>query len=107
MTQRILVERSNLAGGDWTQVGPLNGPQDLRGSGTAIRDGQEILVVFGWDNEGAPRVWQDKGISVKLGNQQRGHVGPAEDLQSLADLREGPFELDGPHARWRWSLITD
>jgi hypothetical protein len=104
--QVILVERSPRDGGEWTQVGPLNGPNDLRGSGTAILDGENVLVVFGWDTESVPRVWRDDGISVKLGRQQRGHVGPAEQLVALADLRDGPFELDGPNARWRWSLIS-
>lgn len=104
MKQVILIERSPRDGGDWIRVGPLNGPDDQRGSGTAILDGENVLVVFGWDSAGVPRVWKDDGLAVDLGAGQRGHVTPVEQHQVLADLRDGPFELDGPNARWRWSL---
>lgn len=101
---RILIECSPRDGGDWTQIGPLLTPIDPRGSGTAFVDAKAMTVVFGWD-KGVPGVWLDKGLSVELGMYQRGHLTPAEGLVRLADLRDGPFELDGPNARWRWSLI--
>lgn len=104
--KRILVERSPREGGDWVQVGPTITPADLRGSGTAIRDSQEVVVAFGWDDEGVPRVWQDNHEPEKLPGQ-RAHRLPVEQLVPLADLRDGPFELDGPINRWRWSLIDD
>lgn len=102
---RILVECSPRGGGAWTQIGPPIEPGLVRGSGTAFRDADIVTVVFGWDNETVPGVWLDDGQAVKLGNSQRGHLTPVEGLVRLADLRAGPFEMDGPNARWRWSLI--
>lgn len=103
--QRVLIEGTpRSADGDWTQIGPLLAPKDRRGSSTVFVDAKATTVVFGW-NDDTPGVWLDEDEPVKLGNSQRGHHTPIEKLPLLADLREGPFELDGPNARWRWSLI--
>jgi hypothetical protein len=102
---RILVECCPRSGGDWTQIGPPIAPGAIRGSGTAFQDTAIVMVVFGWDDETVPGVWLDDGQAVRIGNSQRGHVTPVEELVRLADLRAGPFEMDGPNARWRWSLI--
>lgn len=102
---KILVECSPRGGGDWTQIGAPIAPGGRHGSGTAFQDATIVLVVFGWNSETVPGVWLDDSKVAKLGNGQRVHVTPVEGLVQLADLRAGPFELDGPNARWRWRLI--
>lgn len=54
------------------------------GEVTALVGGEEVPVVFGWTG-GRPFL----------------RVGTATPV----DLVDGPVELDGPRARWRWRVV--
>lgn len=64
-------------------------------SAVAVVDGQEVVVVAGWWN-GRARLWIDR-----TGTDQ-----PISTLPVLAELADGPVELEGPRARWRWRVVT-
>lgn len=98
---RIRVEH-RPEDGEWHRIGPGIGEGDQLGSGTAHVDGASVVVIFGWFDQ-APEVRTNTGPSTRLGHGVRGHI--AGEQERLADLRQGPFELDGPNGRWRWSLV--
>ena len=53
------------------------------GSTTAVVDGEEVPVIFGWTGG---RAYLRVGDRVPV------------------DLTDGPVELEGPRARWRWRV---
>lgn len=79
-------------------------PGEPHGSCTVIIDGREITVVFGW-HDGQPLLWRSEGVELVTGDRS-GRLVDGHQLAVLANLAEGPIELDGPKARWRWRVVT-
>jgi len=97
----VVVEHRHPDGG-WRQLPPL--PRPRRGSGSVRWEGELMVALFGWNEDGVPGVWIDVRPSLDLGSE-RLHLG--HDFLRVADLTEGPYELDGPVARWRWRLTEE
>jgi hypothetical protein len=100
---KIRVEHRPPGDGAWHAVGPPISPADRTGSGQAFHDDSLVVVLFGW-SEDVPAVWLDSRRSASVAFGVRAHE-PGNHYTRLADLRDGPFELDSPNGRWRWSLI--
>jgi hypothetical protein len=67
-------------------------PGDAHSSCVARLGDEEVIIVYGWQ-EGTPMLWRTKGAKV-------------DELVKVADLAEGPVQLDGPRARWRWRVAS-
>jgi hypothetical protein len=79
-------------------------PGDPYGSCTAVVEGREITVVFGW-SAGEAVLWRSSGTELVTGDAS-GRLVDGNRLSVLAKLAEGPIELDGPKGRWRWRVVT-
>jgi hypothetical protein len=103
--RRLIQSQYRLYVGDqrWRAHQPVY-PSDPWASCTAVVDGREITVVFGWHHDRA-LLWRSDGIELVSGDRS-GRLVDANQLPVIADLAEGPVELDGPKARWRWRVVS-
>jgi hypothetical protein len=87
--------------GVW-EIHPFLHVTEPNGSGTALIRGKPTVIMFGWV-DGIPGVWELDGPTY---GTTKGRVVTGTVAQ-LADLREGPYEVPGPVARWRFTLVED
>lgn len=102
---RLIQVQYRLHRGDqrWRAAHPVY-IGDPHSSCTAVVDGREITIVFGWLGT-TPVLWRSDGTEVVSGDTAARLVEP-ERLTVLANLAAGPVELDGPKGRWRWRVVT-
>lgn len=105
MDRRLIQVQYRLHHGDqrWRATQPVY-PGDQLASCTVFIDGDETIVVFGWRGDRA-LLWRSTGFELAATRDIRTLVDVAH-LPVLADLTDGPVELDGPKGRWRWRVVT-
>lgn len=102
---RLIQVQYRLHRGDqrWRAALPVY-PGDPYGSCTAVVDDKEITVVFGW-SDGQAVLRRSTGTE-RVAGDPAGRLVEPEALPVLANLAEGPVELDGPKGRWRWRVVA-